>query len=262
MFPNDTSPDSSPESIPPIYWLGVCRGLEAAKTFATCSWEGLSEVLVHYPILILPEFPDAIRALASLVEDANAQKAFAARAINLSLLHDLLRQEDPQLLASLYHSCGIELVQDYRQDRRLNVDRSIALFDEALHGQEGLFAARCRMCRANALLALAELGEEPCANLRRRLTLPGGSERPGGAGRGYMPNESRWPLVKLAELGEEPCANLRLADALLQEAQSGLAGPDAANCQMNRASPSLRLPSWARSHAPISATPTHSSRRQ
>ena len=105
-----------------------------------------------------------------------------------------------------------------------------------MSGLEGPDAALCRRSRANALVALAELGEEPRAESpARRLTLPGGSERPGGAGRGWMPNESRWGPPALAGLGEEPRANLRRADALLQRAQSGLEGPDAARCRMRRA---------------------------
>ena len=142
MSPNDPSPDSSPESILASYWLGVCRGLEAAQALAACPSEELDWVLAYYPILSLPEFPDAIRALATLIEDTDAQEAFEVRAIDLSRFHDVLRREAPQGLASLYQDCAIELVQDYRQDRRVNVRLRWTPLSRPKNGDPSLLSVR------------------------------------------------------------------------------------------------------------------------
>ncbi|WP_422928931.1 CHAT domain-containing protein [Singulisphaera sp. PoT] len=225
------------EAVPPVYWLNVCRGVEAAEAFMSYSGDHVLEVLQEYPILILPEFPEAMEKLAENMDDPEDQRLVAISANELRSVHENIMANFPNKSRSgLLLSCGIELVEEWQQDPRINITRSLALFKEAERGLDGPAAAGCRMNRANGLQLLAQLGDDVVANLRLADTLfADGLEGLDGPVVAVCLMNRANGLQSLAQLGEEAVANLRRADALYAEASEGLEEHFVAVCQTNNA---------------------------
>jgi len=225
------------EGVPPEYWLGVCRGLEAAVALVEASSETVGEVLSSYPILALPEFPAAIKALGQQQEDPRTSEACRGTAEFLRTLQLQIRDNDAPWYAGWFYNCATDLEQEYRQDPQVNLWRSIELFQVArtLFAPDSPNFALCLLNEGNARRDLAGLGVEPRENLgaairlyqqARTLFAPDGPD----CARCLM-NEGT-ARSRLAELGVEPGENLGAAIRLYQQARPLFApdSPDLALC--------------------------------
>jgi len=110
------------EGVPPEYWLGVCRGLEAAVALVEASSETICEVLNSYRILALPEFPAAIEALGQR-QGRRLAKACRATAKSLRKRQAKMRDNDAQDYSMCIYSFAFELIHEYRQNKIINLLR-------------------------------------------------------------------------------------------------------------------------------------------
>jgi hypothetical protein len=213
MPDHDPPPLPPVPEVPPVYWLGVCHGLDAASALMEASPEEIDDILRRFPILSLPEFPDAIAGFPEASNHPELAEVFNADAGALRALMNLLRTEAAESLARLLIACAIELAQEVRGIPRLNVSRAIELFTTArslLPPMDPVFA-HCLLNEGGARQELAELGVDPRGNLEEGVRLYArardGLDPSSPAFAPSLTNEAR-ARVDLAGLGVDPRGNL------------------------------------------------------
>jgi hypothetical protein len=157
-----------PRSVPPEYWLGVARGFEAARAFLGSPVEATGDVLHEYPILGLPEFPDALRALARTQPDPRAARACADGAQRLTAAHARILAHNAAWRAFTLFHCGVVIMMDFfeRPAELVLARRAADLFREgrAVDSSDPEIRGRSLVSEADARGNLAGAAIDPAAN--------------------------------------------------------------------------------------------------
>lgn len=232
----------------PSYWLGVCDGVTAAHVFAAASTgDEINFALTRYPILGLPEFADAMRALARLPREEGGDPGFAVEARELERIHAAV---PPDMKSQLLNICAAQISESPDGDRRVNLARAAELQRRAreLVSANGpaLWAARMALNESLNRWRLAELGVDPLDNLEeaRRCTLTARDLAPDGTPEHAVTFHSEANLCQsFADLGHDVVPHLERAITLFSEAESRLPRrhPDHATAVMNRGNAHMRL---------------------
>ena len=174
MAVEDTPEAKVPDANKPGYWLIVCNGIEAmVAVLGLSSSEKFEELFEKYPVLILPEFPLILEAMASGTDDSQIRRKWSGRSELLKKAHELFRQDVPEFYAFLLGKCGSALTEERRGDPRINLRRAVELFGEArsLLPEEDPNFVTVLKNEGVARTSLAELGVAPRQNLEEALRL-------------------------------------------------------------------------------------------
>ena len=233
-------PDQPLDEVPPIYWLGVCRGSDAAVAWMQAPAENIDEIFQKFPILALPEFPAAMAAVAEHSGQSELTESYSKQAGTLQNLLARVQFDQPLFYSYLLQKCAAELFEDFRGIPRLNVLRAITLFvacRDFLDPMGSEFASAL-LNEGNARQKLAGLGVEPKLNLDLAIRLYSqarkGFDEGGLDFASTLMNEGNARTL-LAQFRVEPRDNLDRAIILYHQARNGFRNdaPSLARALMN-----------------------------
>ncbi len=240
---------------PDAYWLFVCDGVDAAMAFMQAQGDSTFEtlqiveaVLKQFPILGLPEFPQAMREMPALQDDPHFAEWCENAADRLRHLHRLLKNDMADWHVDVLLACARVLIEEQHGDRRANLHRGTTLLQE-LRPQLQSADRRMLMCvfqEGIARTELARAGVDPTSNLDESLSLFHATVAASDdfdvflAGAWFGIGDAHHAL---AELGIEPDSNLVQAVRAYQRAQPATerAGLDPLNCLSREAAARLEL---------------------
>jgi hypothetical protein len=165
------------QAVGPEYWLTVCNGAATARALTAGDvQEALRQVvgdIKNHPLVILPEFPDALLALAHQQRELGAARAYASAAGALRRFQTRHRDLDPETDAFIRMLCAAELGETEAGNRLTNLRRAVRLMADAAKPLAPFSKnlPGCLMVEGNARLALALLGDSPVLNLQEAVTL-------------------------------------------------------------------------------------------
>lgn len=118
--------DRLDDSVEPQYWLSVCNGMDTAMALARAATGDQSELLgvimdfSNHPLAVLPEFPEALEALARSQKDAEAARAYSTAAEMLRSWQAFNRQESSDVDAVVAVQCAAQLMGEQAAEPRRN----------------------------------------------------------------------------------------------------------------------------------------------
>src|ERR1044072_4682449 len=94
QLPEQNHPNHHDE-VPVSYWLNVANALQGVQElFSASTRDEYFQILDRYPILALPEMPNAIIAFISNHPDESAKKFGSSRAKTLKTIQQAIREHD------------------------------------------------------------------------------------------------------------------------------------------------------------------------
>jgi len=164
----------------PMYWLTVCRGSAASDAFLFQAIP-ISELLQIYPILLLPEFPDAIVGIAEVASDDSTLGELCGRKAEvLRKVQSMARERSPRAYAAQMSKLGIELANEgqpdgNRENRLINIRRAIECFRDVRRLPESEVDSSVLIFsivnEANVLAMLAGMRQDSQHNLTQAIGL-------------------------------------------------------------------------------------------
>lgn len=205
--------DSELKTVDPGYWLNVCGARQAIK--ACLGSSGQLSIFADYPILVLPELPEAARTLVTNTPDPEFARAYWALGKMLENAQAALRESGGGWYAKVTARCAVEIADEKAGDRRVNYQRAAQLFRAA----RSMFEpgspefSRCLMSEAEIRMFLANRGAEPRANLETAIRLCEQRRAMSQTGVDYVPTLKTEATMRttLAELGVDPHTHLQIA---------------------------------------------------
>lgn len=227
-MPEQNHPNHHDE-VPVSYWLNVANALQGVQElFSASTRDECFQIVDRYPILALPEMPDAIIAFISNHPDENAKKFGYSRAKTLKTIQQAIRENDRHAQAKLLGKCGILLAQEQQGKLSVNTQRAIEIFQEARTFCEPTSEdfAHCLLNEGNARTTLTKLSIDAQANAEKAIALYQQAReiypRNSSSFATSLRNEGS-TRQDLARLNIDTRANLEKAIALNRQARSLLA---------------------------------------